>query len=127
MSEVTRRELPLDAPSYRAKILLGEYDWNNPDANTQIVGFKALTHEDAVRIARHLAGARPILEVRTKDGDFSIVLDEAFAQAVTGRMSFEQAVGLDFATCERADVLPDFNLGFAEHEGRWHPMLGEVR
>jgi hypothetical protein len=70
MSEVTARRAALDAPSYRARVLLGEYDWHNPEANTQVIGFKANNPFDAWRAAEWLAGKRLVLEIWRQDGSF---------------------------------------------------------
>jgi hypothetical protein len=71
MSEVTTRLAPLDAPSYRARVCLGDYDWNHPEAFTQVIGLKAATPDLALKAVRHLIGPeRLILEIWRQDGSF---------------------------------------------------------
>lgn len=52
--------------SYRARVLLGEFDMADPDANTQIVGLKALSPKHAWEAAYHVTGL-PVLEIWRQD------------------------------------------------------------
>jgi hypothetical protein len=62
-------EITLALPSYRALILLGEYDMSDPDANTQIIGLKAASPEAAASLALKVTG-RPVLEIWRQDNTF---------------------------------------------------------
>jgi hypothetical protein len=55
--------------SYRARIQLGEYDWNAPEAHTQVIGLKAASHQRALLSALWVCG-RPVLELWRQDGTF---------------------------------------------------------
>lgn len=60
--------------SYRARILIGEYDMAEPHANTQVIGLKASTGERALAAAGAVTG-RPVLEAWRQDGTGAPILN----------------------------------------------------